>query len=103
MDDGFGTQPGDLAAAAGRFDEAAGVVADAVAALRTGLGSLGEYLGTDEQGRAFAATYEPKTTEGLAATDREAGGLRSLGDALRGSARDYASGDAGLAGGLRPP
>ena len=103
MDDGFGTLPAELTAAAARFDEAAGVVADAVAALRTTLAALGDPLGTDEQGRAFAARYDPLVAEGLSALDRETGGLRSLGDALRSSAHDYEARDATLAAGLEPP
>lgn len=103
MDDGFATPPGELAAAAGRFDEAASVVAGAVAALRSTLGGLGEVLGTDEQGRAFAAQYEPTAAEALTALEREAAGVRSLGGALRGSAHDYAAGDASTADALRPP
>ncbi len=103
MDDGFGTLPGELTAAAARFDEAAGVVADAVAALRTTLGALGDLLGTDEQGRAFAARYDPAAGDGIAAMDREARGTRSLGDALRATAHDYEAGDATAADGLEPP
>jgi uncharacterized protein YukE len=103
VDDGFSTQPGELAAAAAPFDEASRIVADALAALRSTLDGLGDALGTDEQGRAFAAQYEPKATEGLAALAEAAGAIRSLGDALRGSAQGYASGDADLAGGFRPP
>ncbi|MDT7741540.1 MAG: hypothetical protein QOE59_618 [Actinomycetota bacterium] len=103
MDDGFATHPADLAAAAARFDEAAGLAADAVAALRSTLGGLGEYLGTDEQGRAFAAQYEPKAAEGLTAIEQEAGGVRSLGDALRAGAQDYGTTEAGVADGWRPP
>jgi uncharacterized protein YukE len=103
VDDGFATHPGELTAAAARFDEAAGIVADAVAALRTALGELGEHLGTDEQGRAFAARYEPTASEGLSALDREAGGMRSLGDALRAGAHDYGTNEAGQAEGWRPP
>ena len=87
MDDGFATHPAELTAAAARFDEAAGIVADAVAALRSTLGGLGDVLGTDEQGRAFAARYEPTAAEGLAAIGQEAGGVRSLGDALRAGAQ----------------
>jgi hypothetical protein len=86
VDDGFATHPAELAAAAARFDEAAGIVADAVAALRSALGGLaglGGHLGADEQGRAFAAQYEPAAGEGLAAIEQEAAGVRSLGDALR--------------------
>ncbi|NMO93171.1 hypothetical protein [Actinomycetospora sp. TBRC 11914] len=99
MDDGFATHPGELAAAAGPFDEAAGVVAEALAALRTTLDGLGDYVGGDEQGRAFAAQYDPEVAEATAAVDHEARAVRSLGDALRGSAHDYAAGDGGLAGG----
>ena len=58
---------------------------------------------TDEQGRAFAARYDPVAGDGLAAMDREARGTRSLGDALRATARDYAAGDAAAADGLEPP
>lgn len=103
MDDGFTTQPGELTAAAAPFDEAARIVADALAGLGSTLGGLGDYLGTDEQGRAFAAQYEPKVSEGLAALAGEADAVHSLGDALRGSAQGYATRDADLADGLRPP
>lgn len=103
MDDGFATQPGDLAAAAARFDEAGGIIADAVAALRTALGALGEHLGTDEQGRAFAAQYRPKAAEGLAAIEQEADGVRSLGDALRAGAHDYGTTEAGVTDALAKP
>jgi uncharacterized protein YukE len=103
VDDGFTTQPGELAAAAGRFDEAAGIVADAVTALRSTLEGLGNYLGTDEQARTFAAQYDPKAAEGLAAIDHEAQTTRTLGDALRRAAHEYQAGDAAAADGLRPP
>lgn len=103
MTDGFATQPADLAAAAARFDEAAGIVADAVAALRSALGGLGDGLGTDDEGRAFAARYEPAAAEGIAASERGAAGVRSLGDALRSTAHDYGAGDAAVADHLRPP
>lgn len=103
MSGGFGTQPGDLDAAAARFDEASDVVATALADLRSTLGGLGDYLGSDEQGRAFAAEYDPKVAEGVAALDDEARGLRSLVDGLRASAREYANGDASAAARLTPP
>lgn len=103
MDDGFSARPADLGAAAAPFDEAAGILTEALAGLRATLDGLGPYLGTDEQGRAFAAQYEPKAAEGLAAVDHEARSTRSLGDALRSTGRDYAAGDAGLGDGLRPP
>jgi uncharacterized protein YukE len=103
VDDGFTAQPGQLAAAAAPFDEASRIVTDALAALRSTLDGLGDPLGTDEQGRAFAAQYAPKATEGLAALAGEAGAIGSLGDALRGSAQGYASRDTDLAGGFRPP
>jgi hypothetical protein len=99
--DGFATHPAELTAAAARFDEAAGIVADALAALRSTLGGLGEHLGTDEQGRAFAAQYEPAAAEGLAAIEQEAGGVRSLGDALRAGAHGYGTTEAGVADGWR--
>jgi hypothetical protein len=103
VDEGFATHPGELTAAAARFDEAEGIVADAVAALRTALGGLGEHLGDDEQGRAFGAGYEPTAAEGLTAIEQEAGGLRSLGDGLRAGARDYGATETGVADGWRPP
>lgn len=102
-DDGFAAQPDDLTAAAGRFDEAAGVVADGLASLRAALDALGPYLGTDDQARAFAAQYEPKVAEGLAAIEHEAQSTRALGDALRDTAQDYRRDDAGVADGLWPP
>lgn len=103
MGDGFATQPGDLTAAAGRFDEAAGVVADAVTDLRAALDGLGNYLGTDEHARTFAAQYEPRAAEGLAAIDHEAQSTRSLGEALRATATGYRRDNAAVADGLRPP
>lgn len=103
MGDGFATQPGELTAAAGRFDEAAGVVADAVAELRAALDGLGTYLGTDEHARNVAAQYEPRAAEGLAAIDHEARSTRSLGEALRATATGYRRNNAVVADGLRPP
>lgn len=103
MSAGFGTRPGDLGAAAERFDEAARGVADALAALRSTLGGLGDHLGADEQGRAFAAQYDPKAGEGVAAIGRESEALRSLGAALRDAAREFVADDAGGAVALRPP
>jgi uncharacterized protein YukE len=100
---GFGTQPGELDAAAARFDEAARTVADAVAALRSTLAGLGAYVGTDEQGRAFAAQYDPKAADGFAAMAGEADAVRSLGQALRSSAREYQANDRGAAAPFRPP
>ena len=103
MDDGFATQPGELTAAAGRFDEAARIVADAVTELRGTLGGLGTYLGTDEHARTFAAQYEPKAAEGLAAIDHEAQSTRTLGEALRATATEYQGNDAAVTDELRPP
>jgi hypothetical protein len=103
VDDGFATHPAELTAAAARFAEAAGIVADAAAALRAALGGLGDPLGTDEQGRAFWAQYGPKAAEGIAAIEQEAGGVRSLGDALRAGAHDYGTTETGVADGWRPP
>jgi uncharacterized protein YukE len=103
MSGGFGTQPGELDAAAVRFDEAARIVADALHRLRATLGALGDYVGDDDQGRAFAAEYDPKVAEGFAALGREADAVRSLGDAVRSSAREYQAGDQGAAARFRPP
>jgi hypothetical protein len=103
VDDGFATQPGELTAAAARFDEAGRIVADAVTELRGTLGGLGNYLGTDEQARTFAAQYEPKAAEGLTAIDHEAESTRSLGDALRATAIEYQNKNAAVADELRPP
>jgi carbohydrate-selective porin OprB len=102
-DEQFATRPADLTAGAARVDEAAGVVADAVASLRATLGALGGFLGTDEQGRSFAAQYDPTSADGLTTTADEAGGLRSLADALRASAHDYAAGDSTTTAAMRPP
>lgn len=102
MSDGFGTQPGELDAAAGRLDEAARIAVEATAALRAALAGLGDPLGGDEQGRAFAAQYHPKAAEGLAALDREATALGSLGDGLRGTAHEYRAADADGADGFGP-
>lgn len=103
MSGGFGTQPGELDAAAGRFDEASRLVAEAVMTLRATLAGLGDYVGDDEQGRRFAADYDPKVTEGVTAMGREADALGSLGAALRSSAREYEAGDDGAATQFRPP
>ena len=102
MSGGFGTQPGELDAAAGRLDEAARIAAEATAALRAALAGLADPLGGDEQGRAFAAQYDPKAAEGLAALEREATALGSLGDGLRGTAHEYRAADTDGAEGFRP-
>lgn len=98
MTGGFGTRPEDLEAAAARFDEAGRIAADAVTALRSELGELGTVAGDDEQGRTFAAQYDPKATEGVTALEQEAAGLGSLGGALRVTAAEYRAGDAGALG-----
>ncbi len=95
---GFGTRPEDLEAAATRFDEAGRIAADAVAALRSALSGLGDVAGDDDQGRTFAAQYDPKAAEGVDAIGREAAGLSSLGGALRATAAEYRAGDAGALG-----
>ncbi|MFC5061067.1 PE domain-containing protein [Actinomycetospora atypica] len=100
MSGGFGTHPDELDAAAGRLDEAARIAAEAAAALRAAL--AGDPLGGDEQGRAFAAQYDRKAAEGLAALEREAGALGSLGDGLRGTAREYRGADTDGAAGFGP-
>lgn len=100
---GFATRPGELAAAAGRFDEAARIVVDAVSALHATLDGLGNYLGTDEHARTFATRYEPRSAEGFAAFEQEARNARHLAESLRGSAGDYRGDDAGVADALRPP
>lgn len=103
MSDGFATQPGDLEAAGGRFDEAARIVTAALENLRSTLGGLGDYVGSDEQGKAFAAQYDPSVAEGFDAMGKEAEGLRSLGEALRASAREYGATDIAAAAHLSPP
>ena len=103
MSGGFGTQPDDLDAASRRFDEAADGVAAALSALRSTLGGLGDYLGPDEQGRAFAAEYDPTASEGLMAIGREADALRSVGAALRASAQAFREGDEAGSAQLRRP
>lgn len=102
MSEGFATQPTDLEAAAERLDETARAVADAVTALRAALDGLGNYVGDDEQGRAFAARYAPKVSEGVAAMTDEVGAVRSLADALRSTAGAYQGDDHGNAGAFRP-
>jgi hypothetical protein len=94
----FGTRPEDLEAAGTRFDEAGRIASEAAAALRSALGGLGDVAGDDEQGRTFAARYDPKAAEGIDAIAREAAGLSSLGGALRGTAAAYREGDAGALG-----
>jgi uncharacterized protein YukE len=103
MSGGFATQPDDLDAAARRFDEAADVAAQALAELRSTLAGLGDYLGADEQGRAFAARYDPAAADGLAALGHEAESLRSLGPALRQAAEAFRGDDAAGAAALRRP
>ncbi|MEJ2866811.1 hypothetical protein WCD74_03485 [Actinomycetospora sp. OC33-EN08] len=102
MTSGFGARPEDLEAAAARFDEAARIAADACASLRSSLSGLGEVAGDDEQGRTFAARYDPKAAEGVGAIEQESAGLRSLGDALRATAQEYRAGEADGAAGFAP-
>ncbi|WP_433802489.1 hypothetical protein [Actinomycetospora sp. CA-084318] len=98
MTGAFGTRPEDLEAAATRFDEAGRIAAEAVAALRSTLAGLGDVAGDDEQGRTFAAQYDPKAAEGITAIGQEAAGLSSVGGALRATAAEYRAGDAGALG-----
>ncbi|MDL5160143.1 hypothetical protein [Actinomycetospora termitidis] len=102
MAGGFGTRPEDLEAAAARFDEAARIAADACASLRSSLSGLGDVAGDDEQGRTFAARYDPKAAEGMTAIEQEATGLGALGGALRSTAADYRAGEGGAAAGFGP-
>lgn len=103
MSGGFGTQPGELEAVAQRFDECSTIISDALGTLRSTLGGLGDYVGSDEQGRQFGAGYHPKVTEGITAIGAEAAAVRSLGNALRASAREYGSSDRGNAVPFRAP
>ncbi|MCD2186687.1 hypothetical protein [Actinomycetospora soli] len=98
MTGAFGTRPEDLEAAAAQFDEAGRIAVEAAAALRSALAGLGDVAGDDEQGRTFAAQYDPKAAEGVTAIGREATGLGSLGGALRATAADYRAGDTGALG-----
>lgn len=99
---GLEVDPGTLAAAAARHDEAARAVADTLAALRAELGRLGNPLGDDEQGRTAAAHLAPATGDGLAAIGREAEALRALGDGLRSAAAAYRDLDDRAAGPSAP-
>lgn len=103
MSGGFATQPDDLDAASRRFDEAAETVAQALAELRSGLATLGDHLGADEQGRTFAARYDPAAADGLATLGRETDSLRSLGPALRQAAEAFRGDDDAGAAALGPP
>ena len=100
MADGFVVRPELLAAPAAAFDDAAAALAAAVDRVRADLEALGDVSGDDEQGRAFAARYVPVAAEGLEAVRRSVDAVGSFGGGLRASARQYAVGDDGAAGGF---
>jgi hypothetical protein len=98
--DGFAVRPELLAAPADSFAEVADALSSAVDRARADLASLGDVCGDDEQGRAFAARYDPVAADGLAAIGRSAGTVGSFGTGLRAVVEQYAAGDDGVAGGF---
>lgn len=102
MADGFAVRPELLAAPAAAFDDAARVLGSAVAQARADLAALGDVSGDDEQGREFAARYDPLVAEGLAAIGRSADLVGSFGGGLRAVADQYAVGDDDAARGFDP-
>lgn len=101
MSDGFGVRPeAALAPAAQRFRGVADDLTRAVADLRGVLGALGDVCGGDEQGRQFAAGYQPRADEGLRALDALARALATVPDGLGRAAAGYRAGDEAGAGGL---
>jgi len=97
---GYEAEPADLVGASGRFISAGDEVDRALATLRSTLGGLGDYLGSDEQGQAFKAAYEPKVREAETAVDGLARGLSSIGPALSSAGEQYRGDDAAAAGRL---
>lgn len=96
MSGGFHVSPdAALQPAAQRFRGAADELTQAVAELRGALDGLGDVWGGDEQGRRFAAGYQPRADEGLRALDALARALASLPEGLERAAADYRASDGG--------
>lgn len=94
MSGGFHVSPdAALEPAAQRFRGAADELTQAVAELRGALDGLGDVWGRDEQGRLFAAGYQPRADEGLRALDALARALASVPEGLERAAADYRASD----------
>lgn len=93
MADGFAVRPELLVAPATGFDEAAAALRIAVTRARADLTALGDVCGDDEQGRAFAARYDPVAAAGLAAIGRSAEAVEAFGRGLRTTSGQYVSGE----------
>ncbi|MEJ2886984.1 WXG100 family type VII secretion target [Actinomycetospora aeridis] len=93
MSEGFDSRPDALGAGAQRFRGVADELGRAVADLRGALGALGDVSGRDEQGRGFAAGYQPRADEGLRALDALARVLAGVPEGLDRAAADYRAGD----------
>lgn len=103
MTGGFGVEPGDLDAAAGGFAAAAGDLARAVSALHGTLAGLGNFCGGDEEGRRFAAGYDPQVAEADRALDTLVRAMEAIPGALTAAAAVYRARDGATAGGLGGP
>lgn len=86
-------EPPELHAAAPTFTAAGGDLDAALTALRSTLGGLGDICGHDEQGRSFAAGYQPHADTVMAAMTRIAAGLVTITDGLRAMAENYQASD----------
>jgi hypothetical protein len=101
MGGGFATQPGDLAAVAGRVEALADDLAQGVEQLRAELAGLGDMGGVDEQGRAFAAAYDPVVADALRFLTADADGVRGRAAGLRASGAEYETADGAQRDGFR--
>ena len=90
----YDVEPTDVAGARSAFVSAGADVTRALEDLRATLGGLGDYLGSDEQGQAFKAAYEPKVAEAEQVVGEIGRGLSAFGPALASTAEQYRTDDA---------
>jgi uncharacterized protein YukE len=90
--DRFTVEPGSLRGAGSQLGQEAQVLAGALSRLQGRLGSLGDVTGDDDQGRAFAAGYQPKVElleralrQMVTALEDMDAGLRLMADRYEGS------------------
>jgi uncharacterized protein YukE len=101
--DRFKVEPGSLRSAGFQLEQEAQVLAGALSRLQGRLGSLGDVSGDDDQGRAFAAGYQPKVELLERALQQMVKGLEDMDAGLRLMADRYGVSDSAsrLKGGPR--
>jgi uncharacterized protein YukE len=95
MSDRIHVHPAELFGAAGTFYTAIDELSSGLSDARATLGGLGDVCGNDDQGRQFAASYQPQADKVLQAAANLLRGLSSIPEGLEANAANYHESDAG--------